>query len=282
MNYIGLIVLFLIMVNVFFTYKGLKNREVFEGLSFSVDSILLYKEYKRLITSGFLHVNWLHLFFNMYALLTFSISLELVIDGEQYIFVYFTSLIGGSLFSLFIYRNHGDYTAVGASGAVCGIIFASIALIPGLSVSMFFLPFHIPGWLFGILFVAYSIYGIRSRRDNIGHEAHLGGALIGMTAAILVHPVALLENYITIAVIVVPSVLFIYLIITRPYILLVDNLFYKKHPRMHVAHIDHSYNLDKAELQRQVDTILEKVSKKGMKSLTKKEKDLLYRHSGTL
>lgn len=277
---IGLVTIILIVINVFFTYKGLKYREIFDQYSFEVDHILLYKDYKRLVTSGFLHVNWMHLLFNMMSLFVFSESMELFISAQEYLFIYFVSLIGGNLFSLYVHRNHGDYTAVGASGAVSGIIFGCIALQPGIGVGVFFVPVSVPGWLFGLFFVLYSVYGIQSKRDNIGHEAHLGGAIIGLIAAVIVHPSSILNNYIVILVIIIPSIFFIYLIITRPHLLMIDNRFFKKRGAR-IINIDHRYNINKANQQENIDAILEKIHKKGINSLTKKEKDLLDRYGGS-
>lgn len=176
----------------------------------------------RLISSGFLHVSWQHLLFNMFSLYMFSDSVELVLGSGKFLLIYFTSLVGGNLLSLLVHKNHSDYSAVGASGAVSGIIFAAIALQPSIGIGMFFI--FIPGWIYGILFVGISIYGIKSQKDNIGHDAHLGGALIGMLAAIALEPEALRYNYIVISLITIPAMVFIYLIITKPHLLLVDNL----------------------------------------------------------
>ena len=95
-----------------------------------------------------------------------------------------------------------------------------------------------------------SIYGIRSKRDNIGHEAHLAGALVGMIVAILMQPSVLVYNYITILIITVPTLVFIYLIITRPHLLLIDNFFFNTHTD-HYS-IDHKYNEDKNQKDRYV------------------------------
>ncbi|HEY0677822.1 MAG TPA: rhomboid family intramembrane serine protease, partial [Chitinophagaceae bacterium] len=191
MNAIGIIGLLLIAANVIFSYKGLKNHLFFERYAFKVDKVLLQKNYKVMVTSGFLHVGWVHLILNMISLYIFSESLELYLGELKFLLIYFGSLLGGNIFSLLVHRNHGDYTAVGASGAVCGIIFASIAVFPGMEVGFIGLPLFIPSWLYGILFVLYSVYGIRSRADNIGHEAHLAGALTGLLLALLMFPEAL-------------------------------------------------------------------------------------------
>ncbi|SDG58330.1 rhomboid family intramembrane serine protease [Chitinophaga filiformis] len=277
MAYIGLINLALIVVNIVVSYKGLKDHSFFDRYSFEVDNILVYKDYKRLVTSGFLHVSWMHLLFNMVALYMFSSSLELRMGPSSFLTLYFASLVGGNLLSLMIHRNHGDYSAVGASGAVCGIIFASIALFPGMRIGFLYLPFSIPAWIYGLLYVLYSIYGIRSKRDNIGHEAHLGGALIGMLVAVCIVPEAIAENYPTILSILLPGALAVYLIITRPHMLLVDNQYFKTH--IGDYDIDDRYNLGKMDRQQEIDFLLEKIHKKGMKSLTKKERDTLEKYS---
>lgn len=273
----GIIIFLLIVTNVLVSWKGFGDKEFFSRYRFSVDGILLFKQYDRLITSGFLHVSWLHLIFNMIALYFFSGSLGVVLNWWGFLIVYFASLIGGDLLSLFIHRHSGDYSSVGASGAVSGIIFATIALFPGIEVGLFIIPLSVPGWLFGLLYTLISIYGIRSRTGNIGHDAHLGGALIGMIVALLMRPYALVENYVTILVISVPAIVFIYLIITRPHLLLVDNFFFKTHQRNYT--IDHRYNEEQYNRQQEIDRILDKINKTGMRSLTRAEKEKLEDYS---
>jgi len=245
-----------------------------------VDDILLYKDYKRLVTSGFLHINWMHLLFNLFSLYFFSGAVLAGLGAVEFLLIYFVSLIGGGLFSLFIHRHHGDYSSAGASGAVCGIMFASVALYPGMGIRLFLLPISIPAWLFALAFVLFTIYGIRSRRENVGYETHLGGALLGMLLALALRPTAFLYNYPAILIILAPTLLFIYLIITRPETLFVNNLFFRKHQDLY--NIDHRYNADRADQQQEVDRILEKISKKGMSSLNKQEKKTLEAYSKKL
>jgi membrane associated rhomboid family serine protease len=273
----GIISFILIIANLIFSYKGFTNTAFFESYKFEVEKILVNKDYKRLITSGFLHINWIHLIFNMLSLIAFSGIVESYLGGLQFLLIYFASLLGGNLLSLFIHRQHGDYSSVGASGAVCGIIFSSIALFPGIKIGFFIIPVSIQGWIYGLLYILYSIYGVKSKKNNIGHEAHLGGALIGMAVALLMHPDAFAENYLTILLIALPAVIFIYLIIARPQLLLVDNYFYKKH--QHYYSVDHKYNVDKRNRQNEIDSILDKINTKGMGSLSKKEKEALKEYS---
>lgn len=273
----GILSLILIIANVLVSYRGFKDGTFYNKYKFNVDAVLLYKDYKRMITSGFLHVNWMHLIFNMLALYFFSGSLELSLGPVRFLLIYFLSLIGGNLLSLFIHRRDGGYDSVGASAGVSGLIYAAIALFPGMKIGLLFIPIGIPGWLFGLVYVLYSIYGIRSGKNNIGHDAHLGGALIGLIVAIIIHPSVLITNTWPIVIIMLPSVAFIYIIITRPHILLVDNYFFKTHAN--AVTIDHKYNIEKRDKEQEIDRILEKIHKKGMKSLTDKERQMLQEYS---
>jgi membrane associated rhomboid family serine protease len=275
----GIVGILLIVANIVFSYKGFTNDLFFDGYKFEVDRILVSKGYKRLITSGFLHVSWTHLIFNMLSLLAFSGLLESNLGEIKFLIIYFASLVGGDLLSLFIHRNHGDYTAVGASGAVCGVIFASIALFPGLGIGLFGIPLSIPSWLYGILYVLISIYGIKSNRGNIGHDAHLGGALVGMIVALLLRPSAFIPNYLTILIIALPTVAFICLIIARPHMLLVDNFHFKK--RAKVYSINRKPRKKKIDRQQEIDSILDKINTHGMNSLSKSEKERLEQFSKT-
>ena len=118
----------LIIINCYVSWKGFNDRNFFERYEFSIEKVRIYKQYYRLITSGFLHVNWMHLIFNMLALYFFSASVEYFFGPLQFLLIYFISMIGGDLLSLFIHRYDSGYSSVGASGAVCGIIFAAMPI----------------------------------------------------------------------------------------------------------------------------------------------------------
>lgn len=267
----GIITFLLIVANVLISYRGFNNKAFYEKYKFEVDDILLRKEYLRMLTSGFLHVNWMHLIFNMFSLFAFSSTLETYQGISNFCVIYFASLIGGNLLMLLLHRKNGDFSAVGASGAISGVIFATIALFPGMHVGLFFL--FIPGWLFGVIYIGLSMYGIRSNRDNIGHEAHLGGALIGMAMAVLINPSAFLANFPVILSIMIPVIIFIYIIIKRPDLLFIDNLYFKQHTD-HYS-IDHVYNEKRTRDQQELDRLLDKINKKGMEGLSKREKERL-------
>ena len=266
----------LIIMNVVSSYRGFKDSFFLDRYMFKVDPILIQKDYKRLITSGFLHANWTHLIFNMLALAFFSGSVESFLGPIKFLLIYVASLVGGDLLSLFIHRTHGDYSSVGASGAINGVMFASIALFPGIQIGIFLLPISIPGWLFGLIFTLISIYGIRSQSDNIGHEAHLGGGLVGVLVAVVLSPSIIYSNLFTITVITIPSIAFILFILYKPQALLIDNLFFKNH---HNYTLEDRYNVNKINRQKELDRLLEKIHKRGLKSLSKKEQETLKEYS---
>ncbi len=206
----------LIVANGIFSFRGFSNRRFLERYLFDVGSILGRNEYFRLFTSGFLHANIPHLVFNMLALYSFSQGIGRVIGILDFVLIYFGSLIAGNILALQINRNNPGYRALGASGAVSGVIFASILMYPHGSISFLFLPIAIPSWLFGIGFVAISIYGIRSGLGNLGHEAHLGGAIAGVLISLLIEPRLLVTRLWLVAALIIPSAAYLFLLVKRP------------------------------------------------------------------
>ena len=181
-------------VTVAISYKGFGDRRFFERLMFQVEGIRGYRQYYRMVSSGFVHANGPHLFFNMFCFYSFGENIEHYYGWPLLLGIYAASLVGGSLLALAIHRNHGDYSAVGASGAVSGVLFASIFLLPGGSIMMMFLPIPIPASVFAVGYTVVSIYGIKSQQGNIGHEAHLGGAITGLLLIALLYPRAVLYS----------------------------------------------------------------------------------------
>jgi membrane associated rhomboid family serine protease len=155
-----------------------------------------------LVTSGFLHGDWPHLIWNMLALYSIGNAVELGVGRAHYLLIYLGGILGGNLLSLWIHR-HQDYQAYGASGGVCGIIFASVFLFPGSKFYFFLVPVGIPGWLFAIVFPVASVYFLRAQRDNIGHDAHLGGAICGLLITAGLYPQVVNYNPLLFAAILV-------------------------------------------------------------------------------
>ncbi len=205
----------LMVANGIFSWKGFNDRSFYESNVFDVGRIL-HGDIKRIVSSAFLHANIAHLVFNMLALYSFSIGIGKVFGFTDYLLIYFGSLLAGNILALVIHRNDPGYRAVGASGAVSGVIFSSIVMFPGGSIAFLFLPFAIPSYLFGILFVLISIYGIRTRLGNIGHEAHLGGAIAGVLITIALEPALARMHPLLITGLLLPTTVFLVLMVYRP------------------------------------------------------------------
>jgi membrane associated rhomboid family serine protease len=196
-----------IAVTVVVSIIGFGNRNLFEKHLFSVNGILRDKGLHRLITSQFFHADWAHLLFNMISLYSFGALMERNFGSGLVAAIYIGAALAGDLTALAIRRNDPGYRAVGASGAVCGIVFSSIFLLPGGSIYVFPFPVALPSWVYAILFMAISLYGIGRKGSIIGHEAHVGGALAGIAGAVIYRPSILQQEYILLAALAVPVII---------------------------------------------------------------------------
>ena len=199
-------VLILIIANVLVSMKGFNDYSFLDKYKFQVGKVLSGEKI-RTITSGFLHVDWMHLGFNMYALYLFGDIVAGFLGIPYFLIIYFGSLLAGSLYSLHYHKNETYYSAVGASGAVSGIVYASILLYPAMELYLFFIPIPIPGYIFGVGYLLYSIYGMKKQVGNVGHSAHLGGAIGGFAITLLLNPSLFITNKILVIALGIPIVL---------------------------------------------------------------------------
>ncbi|WOD43449.1 rhomboid family intramembrane serine protease [Hwangdonia lutea] len=206
MGKIDLITIILIAANVIISYKGFSDYSFFEKYKFNVGAVKRGEQI-RLFSSGFLHADNAHLFFNMFTLFFFADVVIKAMGTFSFVIVYVGSLLLGSLLSLYFHKNEYHYSAVGASGAVSGIIYSAILLQPGMSLYMFFIPIPIPAYLFGIGYLLYSIYGMKNRIGNIGHDAHFGGAVGGYVITLILAPWLFKTNLLMIGLLALPIVL---------------------------------------------------------------------------
>jgi membrane associated rhomboid family serine protease len=142
----------------------------------------------QIVSSGFLHGSIGHLFVNMLTLWFFGPLMEGVLGGRGFLVLYLGSMICGSIATILFHRRDRNYRAVGASGAITGVVFGFALFRPFARIYLFLLPIGIPAIVFAIGYVLLSLYGIRSRESRIGHAAHLGGAVGGVFFTILLHP----------------------------------------------------------------------------------------------
>jgi membrane associated rhomboid family serine protease len=199
------IVLLIIIANVLFSMKGFDDYSFLDKYKFQVGKVL-GKEKIRMLTSGFLHVDWMHLGFNMYALYVFGAITASILGTIPFLIIYLGSLVTGSLYTLYYHKKEPYYSAVGASGAVSGIIYSSILLFPDMQLLLFF-AIPIPGYVFGVGYLLYSIYGMKKQVGNIGHAAHLGGAIGGFVLTLALKPELFFINKTMVLLLAVPIVL---------------------------------------------------------------------------
>ena len=161
------ILLIIIAITVIISIMGFQNIQLFEKYKFNVSAIQNRKEYIRLLSAGFLHADWGHLFFNMLTLYFFAPIVLYVYGVSGFLLVYLGSIVIGNLFSLYLYKKQSWYSAIGASGGVSGILFAAVAYAPN-EIEVNFLP----GYIFGALYFGYSVYMMLNPRphENIGHK----------------------------------------------------------------------------------------------------------------
>ncbi len=141
-----------------------------------------------LISSGFIHADWMHLLFNMMTFYFFCFDLEGTIGSASFALIYFFSMIVAHLPSLFSHRNNPYYSSLGASGAISGALFASIILHPAGKMLIFPIPFPLPAPIFGFLYLGYCWYAARNSNDNINHGAHFWGAITGLILIAILLP----------------------------------------------------------------------------------------------
>mgnify|MGYP000049654041 CR=1 FL=1 len=192
-----------IAANILVSLKGFNDNSFFDRYKFNISAINAGQK-ERMATSGFLHVDFTHLFFNMFTLYFFAPVVMNWFGAGKFVGIYLVSLLAGSLLAVFFHKNEPHYSAVGASGAVTGILYAAILLQPDMQLGIMFIPLPLPAYVFGIGYLLYSIYGMKSRLGNIGHTAHFGGAIGGYASTLLFKPELLVEETLMVVLLAVP------------------------------------------------------------------------------
>ncbi len=161
------------------------------NFAFDIDAIKRHGQHYRIFTSSFLHVDPMHLLFNMITLFFFGPDVERVLGQLGFLVVYFGAILFSGILSYYLNRNNSVYTSVGASDATSGIVFSFVVIAPFVKLVIFPIPVPMPAWVFGIVFVLISSV-LMNRQDRvISHEGHLGGAIAGLLLTIAMHPILL-------------------------------------------------------------------------------------------
>lgn len=177
------------------SFIAFQRRDIFNQLKFNAYDIKHFKKYYRFLSYGLVHADWMHLIINMFVLYSFGGIVSQFFDfhfgakGNVYfILLYIGGLGFSTLYDFGKYKDDPYYNAVGASGAVAAVVFASILLYPAGKIFLFFIPIGIPAPIFGILYLFYSVYMGKKGTDNIGHNAHFFGAIYGLIFTIAIKP----------------------------------------------------------------------------------------------
>ena len=193
----------ILFLTVGFSLYAMNNPEIKYKYIFHPYSINHYNQHYRFLSHAFLHGDYIHLAFNMYALWMFGPIVEKgvlpILLGESgepdkklgmvfYILLYTGAIYASSISEYFKNKNNTHYTSLGASGAVNALIFSYITCLPMSQLGFFFIP--MPAWVFGILYLGISYYLSKRRTrnssvDNIGHEAHFWGAIYGIVFTLI-------------------------------------------------------------------------------------------------
>jgi membrane associated rhomboid family serine protease len=192
----------IIVANILISYQGFNDYNFFRKFEFHVGSIRSGEQI-RMLTSGFLHVDLMHLAFNMLTLWFFAPDVIANLGTLSFVLIYFGSLIFGSLLTMVFHKDDYSYRAVGASGAVTGILYSAILLNPDKEIGLYFL-IWLPGYVFGILYLLYSIYGMKAKNDNIGHTAHFGGAIGGYLITLIKDPSLIYDHTFVVVLLLLP------------------------------------------------------------------------------
>ena len=183
------VTLLLIAANAIFSFIGFSNSNLVNQTIMWPYRVKREKEYYRFISSGFLHADLMHLFFNMFTLFFFGRNIERVFNGLElggtaaYLALYIGALIISDIPSYLKHRDHSEYRSLGASGAVSAVVFASIVFSPWNSIYLYG-AIRISAAVYAVLFVIYCVYMGKKGGDNINHDAHLWGALFGLAATL--------------------------------------------------------------------------------------------------
>lgn len=173
-------------------YAMTADISLIDELSFRPKRIQDRGEYYRFLTAGFVHGGGAHLAFNMITLFFFGPLLERILGAGAFLVLYFGAEIAAHALTFVMHRTDPTYAAVGASGAISGVVFAFCLFFPLRNLYVFFaLP--IPAILFAFIYVFGSIYAMQRGRQRgvtggIAHEAHVGGALAGIVLTLLLEP----------------------------------------------------------------------------------------------
>jgi membrane associated rhomboid family serine protease len=186
-EFIPIITYVILGITVLTSYKAFEDPQLKQNLLFNAYAIKHRNEVYRLFSHSLIHSDWMHLIFNSIVLYSFGQSVEfefvnqfgLLKGSINYFLLYMGAIIVSSLYSFVKHQDNKYYNSLGASGATSAVLYSSIIIFPLNEI------YFLPAWLVGILYLMYSHYMAKKGNDNIGHDAHIGGALFGLLITVL-------------------------------------------------------------------------------------------------
>ena len=186
------ITVIILLLTCVISFTAFSNEKLTNDLIFYPTAVTNHNQWYRFITCGFIHADFMHLAFNMYTFYLFGDIVEqsfMQIFGASgkviYIIMYITSLAACLLPTYFKHKDDYYYRSLGASGAVSAVIFAGILLNPTMGMGIFPIPFSIPAFIFGPLYLIISAYLAKKGHGNINHSAHIWGAVYGVVFLVI-------------------------------------------------------------------------------------------------
>ena len=179
---------FIFAITIATSIWAFSNDNAYSNMILHPYSVARGKRVYTIITSGLIHNDWMHLFFNLFSYTFFAFQLEGVLGHWQFGLLYTLSLILSDLPTIYKHKDDDWYHSLGASGAVSAVIFSYILFNPTNLMYLMFIPIGIPSILFGVLYLIYCNYASKHARDNVNHDAHMFGALSGLLITIILNP----------------------------------------------------------------------------------------------
>lgn len=182
------------IITIITSIRAFQEEHLKDKMMLNPYDVVQHKEYYRLLSSGLVHGNHLHLILNMMTFYFFAFYLEagsiFSIGHWQFAVLYVLSLVFSDVATIYKHKDEPGYNSLGASGAISAVVVSMVMMNPNVPLGIIFIPgVSIPGWLLALVFIGYSYYASRSQRmDNINHDAHLWGALSGVVLTPILAP----------------------------------------------------------------------------------------------
>ncbi len=186
----------IIAITVIVSFFAFNNNDAKYKMLFYPNGMTSPNTYYRFVSHGFVHADYIHLFFNMYTLYSFGRVVESVLFNKpEYIVFYISALVASSIFDFFKQKDNSRYSALGASGAVSAVVFSTIIFGPWDIGVLLFGILPLPNIVFAAAYLFYCYYMNKKGTDNIGHSAHMWGSIYGFVFTAMVRP-ELMKNFI--------------------------------------------------------------------------------------